>query len=210
MSKEQNSMAIVKTGQNPLLKGPTVDTISITREERARANKIEMYQHRAEVEAAAQEVAAACKQIKVVEGEAKVLHRKFHTLVKEMRPAFEKVRKGFAHLEKGQKIMGESTGEAWAHRYLGGYTYDWLCRLLSRAKSGDLLMTEGVKVLAPKAKKQKKLPELPAGDWSDEAYINACVGYLDDLLKPIAEDPERWERIMVEVSTRISSRLAAV
>jgi hypothetical protein len=207
MAKNQNNMAIVKTGQNPVSVA-TIDNISLTAEERKRARKMEMYRLRAEIEVAAQEIADKCGQIKQVEDEARVLHRRFKDLVEEMRPAFEKVRKGFAHLKGGQKIMGETSGEAWALKHLG-YSYDWLCRLLNRAKEGDLVMTDGVKVLAVKPPKKKK-PEVSTADWSDEEYVQACVGSVEDLLKPLEENPDRWERIAVAVSSKISGRLVTV
>jgi len=203
MDKKQSNTAIVKTGQN-FVSTATVDSIRLSREQDGRLRKLEMYKLRAEIEAAAREVVAACQQIKTVEDEAKALHRKFKDVVEEMRPAFEKVRYGFAHLKTAQKIMGESSGEAWAQKYLGGYSYDWMCRLLNRAKGGDLLMPDGTKVLAPKPPRKKKLRlPVPAADWKDDEYINTCVGYLEDLLKPLEEDPERWERIAAAVSTEI-------
>ena len=205
MAKKQNNMAIVKTRQN-LVSTATVDSIRLSREQDERVRKLEMYKLRAEIEAAAREVVAACQQIKTVEDEAKVLHRKFKDVVEEIRPAFEKVRYGFAHLKTAQKIMGESSGKAWAQKYLGGYSYDWMCRLLNRAKGGDLLMPDGTKVLAPKPPKKKKLPlPVSAADWKDDEYINTCVGHLQDLLKPLEEDPERWERIAVAVSVEITN-----
>jgi len=66
-------------------------------------------------------------------------------VVEEMRPVFERVRFGFAHLRKGETVMGERNGPAWAKRYIG-LSYDWLCRRLNPPK-GTLLLPDGTKVV---------------------------------------------------------------
>jgi len=137
-----------------------------------------------------------------------------------MRPAFERVREGFAHLKKGETIMGERTGQAWADKHLG-VTYDWLCRCLNPPKAGTLLLTDGTKIVSPSEanagrnntqenprlpKLKQTLPTVPSAsnaDWTDNEFIKTCVRFIESTLRPLESDPQRFHRVALAIAQEI-------
>jgi len=172
------------------------------------------------VEADAQTFVNGFQAAKAINDEANVLHRKFKEVVEEMRPVFERVRYGFAHLKKGESVMGERTGHAWADKHVG-VTYDWLCRCLNPPKAGTLLLIDGTKVLTPSdanternhsdenprlPKLKQTLPTVPSAsnaDWTDNEYIKTCVRFIESTLRPLESDPQRFHRVALAIAQDI-------
>jgi hypothetical protein len=159
------------------------------------------------------------QEAKAVNAEAAVLHRKFKDVVAEMRPVFVRVKNGFAHLHKGETVMGERTGPAWAKKYIG-ITYDWLCRCLNPPKSGTLLLTDGTKVLdrpltkpdtasKPKGGSFPKPSATNTRDWTDNDYIQACIHFFLSTLRPLESDPQRFKRVAELVAQEIVGDLGS-
>jgi hypothetical protein len=104
---------------------------------------------------------------------------------------------------------------------------DWLCRCLSPHKAGTLLLVEGTKVVAPPAVNNdssreegqiplpqltKKLPTIPTtdtADWSDNAYVKTCVGFIESTLRPLESDPHRFHRVAVAIANEILGDLGS-
>ena len=148
MATTHNSTALTQTGQNPV-SAATVKSIPLNANEKALVRKDEASKRKAylkALEADARKIVSGCQEAREIGEQAKVLHRKFKDVVVEMRPVFERVREGFAHLRKGETVMGETTGDAWAQKHLC-ITYNWLCRCLNQPKAGRLLLTDGTRVL---------------------------------------------------------------
>ncbi len=172
------------------------------------------------LEADAQEFVDGYRAAEKINEDVNVLHRKFKELVEAMRPVFERVRYGFAHLKKGETVMGERTGPAWASKHLG-VTYDWLCRCLNRPKAGTLLLTDGTKVVVPTLAKPddngkqeeiplpkvtQKLTPIPTtdtADWTDNLYIKTCVDFFESTLRPLECNPQRFYRVAVAIAQEI-------
>jgi hypothetical protein len=211
-----------QTGQNPV-SAATVKSVRLTNGEKADVRKHESAKRREylqSLEADAQTFVKGFQAAKAINDEANVLHRKFKAVVEEMRPVFERVRYGFAHLKKGETVMGERTGPAWAGRYLG-VTYDWLCRCLNPPKTGTLLLTDGTKVVSPSEanterndteenprlpKVKQTLPAMPSAlnaDSTDNEYIKTCVRFIESTLRPLESDPQRFHRVAVAIAQEI-------
>jgi len=210
-----------QTGQNPVsaavVKSGRLDTTegSVARKDK---NK-DRSDYLKVLETDAKNFVEGFQKAKAISDEAIVLHRKFKDLVKGMRPVFERVRFGFAHLRKGETVMGERTGPAWAKRYIG-LTYDHLCRCLHPPK-GTLLLPDGTEVLVPSTAKSdrsrknqeqerpkltQKLTTIPTSDtadWTDNAYVKTCVDFLESTLRPLESDPLRFHRIAVAIAQEI-------
>ena len=211
-----------QTGQNPVSQA-TVKSVRLTIAERAAVEKDKSAQrkeHLKFLEADAQAFVKDFQTAKGVNNDANTLHRKFKELVQQMRPVFERVREGFAHLKKGETIMGEETGPAWADKYLG-VTYDWLCRCLNTPQAGTLLLTDGTKVVSPsdstteagdvnkkprRRKLKQAIPTVPAtltADSTDSEFIKTCVRLIESTLRPLESDPQRFHRIAVAIAQEI-------
>jgi hypothetical protein len=109
-----------QTGRNPVL--AIVKSVRPNNAEKALVSKDRSAKRKGylkSLEADAQALIKGFQTAKAISAEASVLHRKFKDVVEEMRPLFERVRFGFAHLRKGETVMGERTGTAWAERYVG-------------------------------------------------------------------------------------------
>jgi predicted metal-dependent hydrolase len=120
MATAHGNTALTQTGQNPVSVA-TVNTIPLNAGEKALVRKDEASKRRAHLKALeedAQTFVTGYHTAKAINDEATVLHRKFKDVVEEMRPVFERVRDGFAPLHKGETVMGETTGEAWARKHL--------------------------------------------------------------------------------------------
>ncbi len=216
-----DSKSLTQTGQNPV-SAATVKSIPLNGSEKALVRKDKDTQRNVylkTLEADAQAFVDGYRAAKAINDEVNVLHRKFKDLVEELRPIFERVRDGFAHLKKGETVMGERTGPAWANKYLG-VTYDWLCRCLNPPKAGTLLLTDGTKVFSPIPAEPRSsveeetplpdltqtLPTLPTGDdanWTDNGYIQTCLRFFESTLRPLESDPQRFHRIAKAIAQEI-------
>jgi hypothetical protein len=211
-----------QTGQNPV-SSATVKTVRLTNGEKAYVRRHESEKRREylkSLETDAQAFVKGFQAAKALNDEANVLHRKFKDMVEQMRPVFERVRYGFAHLKKGETVMGERTGPAWADRYLG-VTYDWLCRCLNPPKAGTLLLTDGTKVVTPSdanternhteenprlPKVKQTLPTMPSAlnaDSTDNQYIKTCVRFIKLTLRPLESDPQRFHKVALLIAQEI-------
>ena len=214
MATTHNSTALTQTGQNPVSLA-TVKSIPLTADEKVLVRKDEASKRKAylkALEADAQTFVKGYQNAREIGEQAKALHRKFKDVVEEMRPVFERVREGFAHLRKGETVMGETTGDAWAQKHLG-ITYNWLCRCLNPPKAGRLLLTDGSKVLDPQAPKRKQsLPKPPTADtadWTDTQYIQKCVRFVATTLKPLESDPQRFVRLAEAIAAEILGEMGS-
>jgi len=211
-----------QTGQNPVSSATVKPSRrngsekSVARKDKSKERK----EYLKTLEADAQAFVDCYRAAKKISDDVNVLHRKFGDLVESMRPVFERVRDGFAHLKKGEMVMGERTGPAWASKHLG-VTYDWLCRCLNRLKAGTLLLTDGTKVVAPTPAKPDRsdteqeislprpthtLPTLPpadTADWTDNQYIKTCVDFFESTLRPLEGDPQRFHRVATAIAQEI-------
>lgn len=193
-----------QTGQNPVSPA-TVKSIPLNAAEKALVRKDEAKKRKAylnTLETDAQMLVKGYQAAEAIYDEATTLHRNFKAVVEEMRPVFERVRHGFAHLHKGETIMGERTGKAWAERYLG-VTYDWLRRCLNKPKAGRLLLTDGTKVLDPQPRKAKKSKTTDTANRTDNEYIKTCVRFVATTLKPLESDPQRFVRLAEAIAAEI-------
>jgi hypothetical protein len=211
-----------QTGQNAV-SAATVKSIRLNNAEQAHVRKdrsAKRKEYLKALEADAQALVKGFLTAKSINEEAIVLHRKFKDVVEEMRPVFERVRYGFAHLKKGETVMGERTGTAWATRYIG-LGYDYLCRCLNPPKAGTLLLTDGTKVVAPSSAKSdqshegeetprpkltQKLTTVPTtdtADWTDNAYVKTCLDFIESTLRPLESDPQRFHRVAVAIAHEI-------
>jgi hypothetical protein len=214
-----------QTGQNPV-SSATAYRRNSSEKSGARKQKNKRKKYLKSLEADARAFVKGFKEAEATAAEAKVLHRKFKDVVTEMRPIFERIRYGFAHLRKGETVMGERTGSAWAPRCIG-VTYDWLCRCLSRSTPGTLLFTDGTKVLDPPPAKpdasgteqeiplpklNQSLPTTPptdTADWTDNQYIKMCVDFIETTLRPLECDPQRFHRVAVAIAHEILGELGS-
>jgi|SRR5208337_2755895 len=218
-----DSKSLTQTGQNPV-SAATVKSIPLNGSEKALVSRDKDTKRKAylkTLEADAQAFVDGYQVAKAINDEVNVLHRKFKDLVEELRPVFERVRDGFAHLKKGETVMGERTGPAWANKYLG-VTYDWLCRCLNPPKAGTLLLTDGTKVVAPMPAKPsgsveeetplpdmtQTLPTADAANWTDNAYIQTCLCFFESTLRPLESDPQRFHRIAKTIAQEILGETA--
>jgi hypothetical protein len=211
-----------QTGQNPV-SAVTVKSVRLTNGEKALVRKdksTKRKEYLKSLEADAQTFVKGFQAAKAINDEANVLHRKFKDVVEEMRPVFERVRYGFAHLKRGETVMGERMGPAWAERYLG-VTYDWLCRCLNPPKAGTLLLTDGTKVVSPpdvnaERKQDEQNPQRPklkqtlatmpsalTADSTDNEFIKTCVRLIESTLRPLESDPQRFHRIAMAIASEI-------
>jgi hypothetical protein len=210
-----------QTGQNPV-SAATVKSVRLNNAEKTLVRKDENRKRKdylKSLEADAQAFVKGFQTAKAINDEANVLHRKFKDVVAEMRPVFERVRYGFAHLKRGETVMGERTGPAWAKRYIG-LSYNWLCRCLNPPK-GTLLLTDGTKVVPPSSAKSdhshggeetprpkltQKLTTIPTtdtADWTDNIYVKTCVDFIESTLRPLESDPQRFHRVAVAIAEEI-------
>ena len=204
-----------QTGQNPVLSAIGRPGKPTARQDKSEKRK----EYVTSLEADAQAVVEGCQSAKAIRDGAIVLHRKFKDVVEQMRPAFERVRVGFAHLRKGETVMGERTGTAWAEKYIG-LSYDYLCRCLNPPKD-TLLLPDGTKVIVPSSGKSdqsqeeeetprpkltQKLTTIPTADtadWTDNAYVKTCVDFFESTLRPLESDPQRFHRVAVAIAQEI-------
>ena len=205
-----------QTGQNPVSSPTEKSGKALVRRNKSKKRK----EYLKSLEADAQAVVKGFQRAKTINDQAIVLHRKFKAVVVEMRPVFERVRYGFAHLRKGETVMGEQTGTAWANKHLG-VTYDWLCRCLNPPKADPLLLTDGTKVVAPSSAKSdhshegketpqpkltQKLTTIPTtdtADWTDNIYVKTCVDFIESTLRSLESDPQRFHQVAVAIAQEI-------
>lgn len=206
--KEHVSALPNETGQNPGSPA-TVNSIPLNPAERALVKRDEARKRKAylkALESDARKIVSGCQEARDISEQATALHRKFKDVVEEMRPVFERVREGFAHLRKGETVMGETTGDAWAQKHLG-ITYNWLCRCLNQPKAGKLLLSDGTKVLNPQPSKRNrshsKPPIAETVEWTDNQYIRTCVRFIATTLKPLESDPQRFIRLAEAIAAEI-------
>lgn len=211
-----------QTGQNPV-STVTVKSVRLTNDEKAAVRKddsTKRIEYLKSLEADAQAFVKGFQTAKAINDEATALHCKFKDVVENIRPVFERVRYGFAHLKKGETVMGERTGPAWAKKHIG-LSYDWLCRCLNPPKAGTLLLTDGTKVVSPSEtnaghnntqenprlpKLKQTLPTVPSADnadWTDNEYIKTCVRFIESTLLPLESDPQRFHRVALAIAHEI-------
>jgi hypothetical protein len=208
-----------QTGQNPVSSAMAYRRNS-SEKSGGRKQKNKRKKYLKSLEADARAFVKGFKKAKSIDAGARALHRKFKDVVTEMCPVFHRIRYGFAHLRKGETVMGERTGSAWAERYLG-VTYDWLCRCLNRSTPGTLLLTDGTKVIDPPPAKpdisgtEQEIPlpklsqSLPTttptdtADWTDNQYIKKCVEFIETTIRPLECDPQRFYRVAAAIAQEI-------
>ena len=146
MATTYSSTVLIQPGQNPVSLA-TVKSIPLNTHEKAlvrRDEAIKRKEYLKALETDARNIVSGFQEAKDFGEQAMALHRKFKDVLEEMRPVFERVRDGFAHLHKGEKVMGETTGEAWAQKHLG-ITYNWLCRCLCWSQPPSATGSQGFK-----------------------------------------------------------------
>jgi len=207
-----------QTGQNPVSASGNVGQKNESAKSKSRKDKNKEHkEYLKALEADAQSFVKGFHTVKTLDDQAKILHRRFDDLVREMRPVLERVRFGFAHLKKGETVMGERTGPAWAKKYIG-LSYDWLCRRLSEANAGTLPPTNGTNAVTPSAANTERnqniqlprlkqtLPTIPSADnpdWTDNEYIKACVRFFKSTLGPLKSDSQRFRRVVLAIAREI-------
>jgi hypothetical protein len=212
--QERAQLQIGQTGQNPVSSATVKfsrrngSDKSVTR----KSNTKERKEYLKALEADARAFVIGFRRAKGIDKQTKVVHRKFKDVVTEMLPVFVRVRFGFAHLRKGETVMGERTGTAWAERYIG-LSYYWLCRCLNRASAGTLPVTEEPESDHGPEQGEIQLPELtqrlttnPPADtanWTDNTYIHICVEFIGCTLEPLDSDPQRFHRVAVAIAHEI-------